>query len=72
MNTRLTIDFKDPNYIKKLKYMSADQHKPIREIIVDAVDAYFSGYLENQAVLKLAEKSFKEWDNSLDADYDLL
>lgn len=72
MNTRLTIDFKDPQLFKKLKFVAADKDCSMREVIVSAMDAYFSDYLENRAVLKLSEKTFEEWDNPLDADYDRL
>lgn len=70
MNTRLTIDFKDPQYLKQLKHIAAEEQKTIREIMIAALDSYFSDYLENRAIEKLAEKSFEEWDNPLDADYD--
>lgn len=72
MNTRLTIDFKNPNYIKKLKFIATDQNLAIREVVLNALDAYFSSFLENAAVKKLAESSFEEWDNPLDSDYDQL
>ena len=70
MNTRLTIDFKNPLYLKQLKIASAEKNQSIREIVTEALDAYFSNYLENRAIQKLAEKTFEEWDNPLDAAYD--
>lgn len=70
MNTRLTIDFKDPGYLKRLKHVAAEENKTVREIVVTALDSYFLHYLENRAISKLAEEAFAEWDNSLDAQYD--
>lgn len=70
MNTRLTIDFKNPLYLKQLKIASAEKQKSIREIVIEALDTYFSNYLENRAVQKLAEKTFEEWNNPFDATYD--
>lgn len=72
MNSRLTIDFKNPQYLKKLKFVAAYQQCSIREVVTKALDSYFSDYLENQAFYRLAEKSFEEWDNPLDAQYDKL
>lgn len=72
MNTRLTIDFKDPVYLTRLKFLAAQEHLSLREIIVKAVDACFSDYLENRALAKLAEQTFAEWDNPQDSEYDKL
>jgi hypothetical protein len=72
MSARLTLDFKDPSYLTRLKTVAAQEHKSLREVVMAALDAYFSDYLENRAIGKLAEKSFEEWDNPLDAEYDKL
>ena len=72
MNTRLTIDFKDLAYLTRLKFLAAQEHLSLREIIMKAVNACFADYLENQAVAKLAEQAFAEWDNPQDATYDKL
>lgn len=70
MSSRLTIDFGNPNYLTRLKLVSAEQRKTLREVVMTALDAYFNDYLENRAVTKLAQKSFEEWNNPLDAAYD--
>ena len=70
MPSRITIDFKDSSYLSRLKLASAEQHKSIREIVMNALDSYFNDYLENRAIKTLAEQSFAEWNNPLDADYD--
>jgi len=72
MSTRLTIDLQNPNLLTLLKLEAAHTHKLIREIIVEALEGYFSSKRENQAILKLAEKAFAEWDNPKDSEYDSL
>lgn len=72
MGTRLTIDFKDPVYITRLKFLAAEEHLSLREVIIKALDARFADYLENRAMAKLAERVFSEWDNPQDAQYDSL
>lgn len=72
MDTRITVDLQDPQLFKMLKLEAAVERKPIREIIVQALRGFFSNKKENQAMLKLAEKTFEEWDNPKDADYDKL
>lgn len=70
MVNRITIDFKDPRYLKQLKFCAAEEGKPVREIVITALEAYFSSRLENRALAKLGEEAFAEWDNSKDAEYD--
>lgn len=72
MSTRLTIDLQNPALITLLKLEAAHTQKLIREIIVEALEGYFSSKREDQAVLKLAEKTFAEWDNPKDSEYDTL
>lgn len=72
MNTRLTIDFKDESYLTRLKFLAAQEHLSLRELIIKAVDACFADYLENKALAKLAEKAFADWENPKDAEYDSL
>ncbi len=72
MNTRLTIDLKDPQITRLLRMEAAERGDSIRDIIVEALTSYFSHKRENKALLKLAEKSFAEWDNPKDSDYDKL
>jgi hypothetical protein len=72
MNTRITVDLQDPQMAKMLRLKAAQEGKAIREVIVDALQSYFSHTKENQAVLKLAEKTFEEWNSPEDAVYDRL
>ena len=72
MNTRITIDLHDPDLLKLLKLEAAQEGRPVREVIVRALEGYFSARRENQSVMKLAEKVFAEWDNPKDSEYDRL
>ena len=72
MNTRLTIDLHDEQLLRLLRLQAAHEGKALREIIVEALRNYFAEQWENRAVMKLAEKSFQEWDNPQDAEYDKL
>lgn len=72
MDTRLTIDLKNPQIFKLLRLESAEEGKAIREIVVQALEYYLSHRRENRAILALAEKSFAEWDNPQDSVYDNL
>ncbi len=72
MNTRLTIDLKDPQITRLLRMEASERGDSIRDIIVEALTSYFSHKRENKALLKLSEKAFAEWDNPKDSDYDKL
>lgn len=70
MNTRITIDLHDPDLLRLLKLEAAHEGKAIREVIVSALEGYFSARRENRSVMKLAEKVFADWDNPKDSEYD--
>ncbi len=70
VQTRLTLDLQDVQLTTLLRLEAARQNKGLRDIVVEALRSYLSDRRENQAVLKLSEKAFEEWDNPLDAAYD--
>ncbi|MDO8519962.1 MAG: hypothetical protein Q7T11_07365 [Deltaproteobacteria bacterium] len=72
MNTRLTIDLGEPRLLTLLKITAAQTGKTLREVVVEALESHFSSRRENQAILKMAEKTFAEWDNPRDSEYDKL
>ncbi len=72
MNTRLTIDLGSPQLLTLLRLEAAHKGQAIREVVIKALESYFSHKRENQAILKLAEKAFSEWDNPKDSEYDRL
>lgn len=72
MNTRFTIDLQDEGLTQLLRIEAAHSGRAIREVVVDALESYFSARRENKAVARLAEQTFSEWDNPKDAGYDTL
>ena len=70
VETRITVDLRDPQLVKLLRLEAAQEGKTLREVIVAALESYFSAKRENQAVMKLAERVFSEWDNPKDSEYD--
>jgi hypothetical protein len=72
MNTRLTIDLKKPELFTLLKMESLRLHQSVRSIVVTALESYFLHRKENQALTKMANRIFEEWDNSKDSKYDKL
>lgn len=44
----------------------------MKEVLTRALEAYFADRLETNALAKLAESSFAEWDDPRDAEYDRL
>lgn len=72
MNTRITLDLKKPALLTLLRLEAAQENKTIRELVVEALESHYGHKLENHALMKLAAKSFAEWDNQKDADYDKL
>ena len=72
MSTRLTLDLGDPQLAQLLRVEAARERTTMKDIVVRALEAYFSERRENGALLKLAEAAFAEWDNPEDAVYDEL
>ena len=72
LQTRITIDLGQPQLLTLLRLESAQTGKAIKEIMVEALQGYFSSKKENKTLLKLAETAFAEWDNPHDAAYDQL
>ena len=72
MNTRITVDLQDTQLITLLRFSAVQEGKTLREIITEALKSYLHHKRENQALMKLAEKTFAEWDNPKDSKYDSL
>lgn len=72
MNTRITVDLQNAQLLTLLKLYSAQEHLTLQKVIVEALEQYLSHKRENQALLKLAEPAFQEWDNPKDSEYDKL
>jgi hypothetical protein len=72
MTTRLTVDLENPKLLKLLNLEAQAKGVPKKKIVISALETYFSEKSENLALLKLAEKSFSEWNNPRDDAYDKL
>ena len=72
MGTRISTDLSDPRLVKLLKTEAIERDVTIKEVLTRALEAYFADRLETQALAKLAESSFSEWDDPRDAEYDKL
>ena len=68
--TRFTADLGDPRLIKLLKLESQVLDTTMREVLIRALEGYFSHRLELKALQKASESIFEEWDNPTDSDYD--
>lgn len=72
MKTRISTDLGDPRLIKLLKMQAQESSISVKEVLVQALESYFSHRLETKALIKASESIFEDWDNPLDADYDKL
>lgn len=68
---RITIDLGDERIYQLLK-LEAVRKGSMKNIIHEALRLYFEDRIETLNITKAAEKTFAEWDNSLDSDYDKL
>lgn len=72
MPTRLTVDLENPQLLKLLNLEAQTKGIPKKKIVISALETYFSEKSENIALLKLADRSFTEWNNPKDDAYDNL
>lgn len=71
-NTRITADLGDLKWIKLLRMEASERGWKMKDVLVAALERYFSDRLETKALAKAAESIFEEWDNPLDGQYDKL
>lgn len=70
---KLTLDFCDStDLLKLLRTFAAKENRTQKSIIVDALELYFSHQQESAFLIKAAEKTFNEWNNSEDDVYDTI
>ena len=72
MRTRLSINLGDARLIRLLRAAAQDRHTSVKEVIVTALEAYFAGRFETEALPRLSEGTFAEWDDPRDSEYDRL
>jgi len=72
MGTRISTDLSDPRLMRLLKAEANERDTTIKDVLSRALEAYFAERLETQALARLADSAFGEWDDPRDADYDRL
>lgn len=70
MKARLSTDLGDPQLLKLLKAEANEKGSSVKEVVITALEAYFSHRIENKMLSRGTEKVFSEWDDSKDSDYD--
>lgn len=70
MNTRISTDLGDPIWLRLLKMESQETGSSVKEVLIRALEGYFSHRLETKALQKASEKVFEEWNDPRDSEYD--
>jgi hypothetical protein len=70
--TRITADLGDPRLLKLLKMEAQENDSTIKDVLIKAVEAYFSHRIETRALEKMSESAFNDWNNTQDSEYDQL
>lgn len=72
MGTRISTDLGDARLVRLLKAEAQERDTSVKDVLVRALEAYFADRLETKALARLADRSFEEWNDPRDADYDRL
>jgi hypothetical protein len=68
---KLSFDFSDrPEVAETLRWVAMREKTSQKDVVVRALEAYFSHELEQTMIAVAADKTFTEWDNEDDAVYD--
>lgn len=70
MNTRISTDLGNPVWMRLLKMESQETGSSVKDILIRALEGYFSHRLETKALQKASEKIFEEWNDPKDSEYD--
>ena len=70
---KLSFDLSDePELVELLRMESAHRKLSRKEILVNALKAYFADKVEGEMHLRIAGKTFSEWNSEADKAYDNL
>lgn len=58
--------------MRLLKTEAHERDTTVKDVLARALEAYFAGRLESNALAKLTEGSFDDWNHPRDAGYDRL
>jgi hypothetical protein len=70
--TRISTDLGNPQILRMLKTEAQLKDCTVKEVLITALEAYFSHQLETRALQKASETVFEGWNNPKDSDYDKL
>ena len=70
MAARISTTLEDPRLLKLLEAEANGRDTTVKDVLTRALEAWFADRLETKALAKLAESSFREWNDPRDADYD--
>jgi hypothetical protein len=72
-SAKVSFDFSDrPKLVELLRVHAAQTGRTQKDVVAEALEAYFAHHAESALILKLAESSFAEWDNAEDEVYNAL
>ena len=66
------MDLGNPLILRLVKLEAQETDSSMKEVILRALESYFSHRLETKALLAAAESVFEEWNDPRDSDYDRL
>ena len=69
---RISTDLENPALIRLLKLEAQETRSTIKAVLSAALEAYFAHRLETQALARLSQTVFEEWNDPRDAEYDRL
>lgn len=72
MKARLSTDLGNPHLLKLLKSEANEKNTSIKDVLITALESYFSHRIENKSLQRLAERTFDEWNDPKESDYDQL
>lgn len=72
VKARISTDLGDPRLLKLLKAEANEKSTSIKEVLIMALESYFSHRLENKSLQRACEGAFDEWEDPKDSEYDKL
>ncbi len=72
MKTRISTDLGNPQLLKLLKAEATEKDSSIKDVLITALESYFSHRIENKDIQRISEDAFAEWQDPRDSEYDSL
>jgi hypothetical protein len=71
-NTRITADLGNPLLLQLLKSEALEKQVSMREVLIAALESYFSHKIEQKMIYHTSQRLMTEWDDERDRDYDAI